>query len=108
MGTDPHFLDPLGHLQVAAQEWLRAVEEIQALDLPIVAVGGGGYELSCVPRMWAAAVMTLSGIEFGDRIPASIPSEWGMQTFADRDLPQPRNQGRSEAEATIDQLANSP
>ncbi|HXH61733.1 MAG TPA: hypothetical protein VNI20_10295, partial [Fimbriimonadaceae bacterium] len=24
MGTDPHFLDPLGHLQVAAQEWLGA------------------------------------------------------------------------------------
>jgi acetoin utilization protein AcuC len=108
MGTDPHFLDPLGHLQVAAQEWLRAVEHIKALGLPIVAVGGGGYELSCVPRMWAAAVMTLSGIEFEDRIPASIPSEWGMQTFADRELPQPRNQGRSEAEATIDQLANSP
>jgi acetoin utilization protein AcuC len=108
MGTDPHFLDPLGHLQVAAQEWLRAVEHIKALGQPLIAVGGGGYELSCVPRMWAAAVMTLSGIEFEERIPASIPSEWGMQTFADRDLPQPRSQGRAEAEAAIDQLANSP
>lgn len=105
MGTDPHFLDPLGHLQVAAQEWLEAVKIVQSLDLPIVAVGGGGYELSCVPRMWAAAVMALSSVPFDDGIPGSIPRDWGMRTFSDHKLPAPRNQGRAEAEKTIRHLS---
>lgn len=108
MGTDPHFLDPLGHLNVAAQEWLEAVRLVQSLGLPIVAVGGGGYELSCVPRMWASAVMTLSGVEYDDAIPTSIPREWGMKTFSDHELPQPRNQGRAEAERVIDSLTLDP
>ncbi len=105
MGTDPHFLDPLGHLQVAAQEWLEAVKDVMELGLPIVALGGGGYELSCVPRMWASAVMTLSGLEYDDAIPQSIPKEWGMTTFADRDLPLPRNHGRREAEVVVASLS---
>lgn len=104
MGTDAHFLDPLGHLQVAAQEWQEAVKMIQSLGLPIVAVGGGGYELSCVPRMWAAAVMTLSGVRHDDAIPNSIPNEWGMTTFSDPSLPQPRNVGRTEAEQVVTAL----
>lgn len=106
MGTDPHYLDPLGHLQVAAQEWLEAVRMVQSLGLPIVALGGGGYELTCVPRMWASAVMTLSGIEFADMAPASVPKGWGMTTFADPSVPQPRGQGRTEAESVIAALTS--
>jgi acetoin utilization protein AcuC len=108
MGTDPHFLDPLGHLQVAAQEWVEAVKRVQSLGLPIVAAGGGGYELSCVPRMWSAAVMTLCGIAYDDAIPDSVPREWGMATFADHALPQPRNQGREAAESVVARLASGP
>lgn len=103
MGTDPHFLDPLGHLQVAAQEWLAAVRLVRDLGLPIVAVGGGGYALECVPRMWASAVMTLSEIEFDDAIPTGVPHEWGMATFSDA-LPEPRDQGRIQAERTVHEL----
>ena len=103
MGTDAHFLDPLGHLQVAAQEWLSAVRSVRDLGLPIVAVGGGGYAQECVPRMWASAVMTLAGIEFGDDLPDAVPREWGMATFSD-ELPEPRSQGRAEAEAAVGSL----
>jgi acetoin utilization protein AcuC len=104
MGTDPHFLDPLGHLQVAAQEWLEAVKMVQSLGLPTVAVGGGGYELSCVPRMWASAVMTLSSVPYDDAIPTTVPREWGMGSFQDMGLPMPRNQGKAEAERAVASL----
>ena len=103
MGTDAHFLDPLGHLNVAAQEWLSAVLLVRELGLPVVALGGGGYAQECVPRMWAAAVMTLSGVEFVDELPVDVPREWGMATFSD-ELPEPRGQGRAEVEATIRSL----
>jgi acetoin utilization protein AcuC len=108
MGTDAHFLDPLGHLNVAAQEWLGAVMLVKSLGLPIVALGGGGYELSCVPRMWASAVMTLCGIDYDDAIPPSIPREWGMTTFSDPKLPHPRDRGRDEAANVIRSLRASP
>jgi acetoin utilization protein AcuC len=94
MGTDPHFLDPLGHLQVSAQDWVSAVRRIRDLGIPIVAVGGGGYNLKTVPRMWTAAVLTLLGRPFDDEIPPDLAEDWGMPTFFD---PEPPVQGKRAA-----------
>lgn len=71
MGTDTHVLDPLAHLCLTAQGWLEAVKDVQALGKPIVAVGGGGYNLTTVTRMWTLAVTTLAGIDVPDTVPAS-------------------------------------
>jgi len=101
MGTDPHYLDPLAHLRVAAQEWLEAVKLVKDLGLPMVAVGGGGYEITCVPRMWCAAVLGLMGIPFEDRVASTHAEEWRMPTFFDHQLPQPRGLGRDEAEQVV-------
>ncbi len=101
MGTDPHFSDPLGHLDVAAQEWLEAVKSIHRLQRPMVALGGGGYSETAVPRMWASAVLSLSGIAYDDTIPVAHNLNGHMQTFADPELPQPRGSGREEAERIV-------
>lgn len=101
MGTDPHYSDPLGHLDVAAQDWLEAVREIKALGIPIVAVGGGGYSPASVPRMWAAAVMILSNVEFEDRIPEAHDQDGKMRTFFDPNSQIPRGRGREEAERVV-------
>lgn len=100
MGTDPHFLDPLAHLQVAVQEWLGAVRAVRDLGLPIVAVGGGGYNLTTVPRMWAAAVLTLMRLE----VPHDLPAGYDSGTFLDPELPQPRRQGEEEAHRSLRRL----
>lgn len=71
MGTDAHTLDPLAHLCLTAQGWLEAVKDVQSLGKPIVAVGGGGYNMATVSRMWTLAVTTLAGIEIPDEVPAS-------------------------------------
>ncbi len=104
MGCDPHFNDPLGHLKVSAQEWLGAVETVGHLGIPIVACGGGGYAMQNVPRMWVSAILKLSGIEHPDKIPDLVPSEWGMTTFSDPVLPEPRNANRQEAEQVVEQV----
>ncbi len=101
MGTDAHTLDPLGHLDLVAQEWLEAVRLVRDTGLPIVALGGGGYDMTTVPRMWVAAVLTLLRTPFDDDIPYDLPPEWGLTTFSDRDLPSPRNRHRAEAEVTV-------
>jgi acetoin utilization protein AcuC len=96
MGTDAHFSDPLGLLQAAAQDWLAAVRLAQELGVPLVAVGGGGYEITAVPRMWASACLQLMGIPFADEIPEPFASEWGMLAYADSEPPGGRGQEAAE------------
>jgi acetoin utilization protein AcuC len=100
MGTDAHYLDPLAHIRCTAQEWLEAVREIKDEDIPIVAVGGGGYEITCVPRMWTAACLTLGRVAFDDRLP-DFAEQWGMTTYSDAQLPQPRESGRDHAQKVV-------
>ncbi len=104
MGCDPHFTDPLGHLNVTAQEWLEAVRLIKSVDVPMVVCGGGGYDLRNVARMWAAACMTLEDIEFGPELPAKWQRELRMPSYFDASLPVPRERGRAYAERRIQEL----
>ncbi len=85
MGCDAHTKDPLGHLEVSVQHWLGAVAHVKAQGLPVTALGGGGYHLPNVPRMWVAGCLTLMGREFGPEIPLDIPRDWGMFTYLDKD-----------------------
>lgn len=104
MGTDAHYLDRLGHLSLVAQEWLGAALAVRALGLPIVALGGGGYTLSTVPRMWVAACLTLGDVEFDDALPEHLAAEMEVDRFFDDALPQPREQGRMAAEQVVAEL----
>jgi acetoin utilization protein AcuC len=104
MGTDSHWLDPLARVENSAQEWLAAVEGVQKLGKPIVALGGGGYNLTTVPRMWAAACLTLAGLEFENAIPADLAEAWGTPTFFDPEPLEPRGCGRLHAEQVVEWL----
>ncbi|HRJ26209.1 MAG TPA: hypothetical protein PLO61_01715 [Fimbriimonadaceae bacterium] len=104
MGTDPHFADPLGHLMVRAQDWWAAIADVRDLGVPIVAVGGGGYNLSTVPRMWAGAVLTLLGRDIPERIPDPWASAWDVEHFADPDRPCPADAGEAAAQTVLETL----
>jgi acetoin utilization protein AcuC len=104
MGTDAHHLDPLGHLRCLQQHWLGAVRRVKAMALPIVAIGGGGYNLTTVPRMWTSACLTLGGVEYDDWLPDDLASEWDIPTYSD---PQPASllgTGQYDADATVEWL----
>lgn len=88
MGTDTHELDPLAHLCLTAQGWLEAVKDVRDLGKPIVAIGGGGYNLTTVPRMWTLAVAALARVDLPDEIPASYPHRGaGLHTLTDHAPP---------------------
>lgn len=103
LGTDTHAQDPLGHIRSNAQSWLSAVRRTKQLGIPIVAVGGGGYNLSTVPRMWSAACLTLGGVEFEDQLPTDLADQWGVRSFYDGALGE-HGVGREYAEGVIDWL----
>lgn len=107
-GTDSHFADPLGHLNVMAQDWLAAIKDIKALGLPMVVTGGGGYNLQTVPRMWVASILTLSDIDFENRIPEDLADAWDMPYFFDLGHPGPVDFGQSEAQEVIAEVGRIP
>lgn len=104
MGTDTHSSDPLAHLKVTVQEWIQAVETIRDLNTPIVALGGGGYNRQAVPRMWAAAVITLLGLEVPPTIPSKFAEVHGVENFFDASLPGPREAGIATMRETVEWL----
>lgn len=107
MGTDAHATDPLAHLRLTAREWLGAVARVGELGLPTVAVGGGGYQLDNVPRMWAAATLTLLGRDVPERLPEDLTGPWGRAGTFDDEIPEPRGVGLKEAEAAVSALGRA-
>lgn len=102
MGCDAHFADPLGHLQVTTQDWWKAVRIVRDVGLPTVAVGGGGYELKNVPRMWAGASLILLGQEIPDVMPKDLDPNWELKHWQDPLIPQ--TSGEEEAMNAVNAL----
>lgn len=87
MGADVHYTDPLAHLALTTQGWLRAVQWVVEQNVPIVATGGGGYSLTAVTRMWAMALATLKGVPVPNQIPPQFALYDEVQTLHDSILP---------------------
>lgn len=102
LGTDTHWQDPLGHVLGSAQSWLGAVRRIRDLNLPTVVVGGGGYNLTTVPRMWTSACLELGRIPYDDALPADLAEQWGIPTFEDP-FP-PLGSGQAAADEVVNHL----
>jgi acetoin utilization protein AcuC len=108
MGTDAHLLDPLAQIRCTAQEWVAAVERIRDLGIPVVALGGGGYNLTTVPRMWAAACLSLVRHELeGGEVPEPFATDWDMPLFFDEEMPAPRRTGIEHAERAVKWLEHN-
>ena len=80
VGADGHYADPLTHLGLTSRGWLSLAQSVIALGKPVIALGGGGYNLDTVARLWTLLYGALSGQTFPDTLhDTSEPSN------ADRD-----------------------
>lgn len=77
LGADTHFSDPLAHLQVSTHGYLQAVRRLLELCPRVVALGGGGYNLSSVTRMWVLAYAAMLGLDLPDTIPQGYRDRYG-------------------------------
>lgn len=76
-GTDAHASDPLTHLELTTESYEHAGSGFDAIsrrwcDGRWVAVGGGGYDLTSVPRIWTLMFAALSR----RRADNALPEEW--------------------------------
>ena len=73
VGADGHYLDPLAHLGLTSRGWLGLAVAVIGLGRPTIALGGGGYHLEAVARLWSLLYGALAGLDFGGLHDAEAP-----------------------------------
>jgi acetoin utilization protein AcuC len=75
LGIDGHRTDPLTHLALSVDGFAEAVRRILGLAPRLVALGGGGYDLSNVARAWTAAWALMNGVALPPALPSAFVTE---------------------------------
>lgn len=89
LGVDSFETDPLTHLSLTTNSFEKMVSAFRSFNIPWVALGGGGYDLSNVARAWTLAWASMNDIEPPVNIPAEFLQQNGdiFRSKALRDLP---------------------
>jgi acetoin utilization protein AcuC len=72
LGIDGHRTDPLTHLALSVDGFAEAVRRILELAPRLVALGGGGYDLSNVARAWTVAWALINGVTLSPTLPPAF------------------------------------
>lgn len=75
LGADALFGDVVADLGMSLREFERCVTRFRRLDLPWLALGGGGYNVGNVVRAWTLAW----GVMLNEDLPNEIPPSWSTQ-----------------------------
>ncbi|HEX5323946.1 MAG TPA: acetoin utilization protein AcuC [Capsulimonadaceae bacterium] len=97
VGADAHWEDPLAHLALTSFGWLSLVEKVIALDKPLIALGGGGYNQKTVARLWTLLQAAMAGVLLPDQTPATYSAEWGISHLHDEEKPHLSDADREQA-----------
>ena len=92
LGVDTHHQDPLTHLCCTTRGYIAVVNEIAKRTPKWIAIGGGGYDLTVVPRAWTLAFARMARQEPPTRIPESQASYYasGDEPVSLHDIDGPR------------------
>jgi acetoin utilization protein AcuC len=88
LGIDSYHSDPLTHLQLTSRGYVETVRELAQLDIPWLALGGGGYDLSAVARCWTLAYGVMLDVEWPDQIPSAFQQQHGVSHLRDTEAPE--------------------
>ncbi len=97
LGVDTHYLDPLAHFLLTTAAHVRVIETLKSLAPRWLALGGGGYNVTVVPRAWTLAYGVMSGQTFADELPPAYAQRYEPGTL--RDGQQPRADSNAVAHA---------
>jgi acetoin utilization protein AcuC len=72
IGADTFRTDPLTRLEITTHSYCDIINKIRALRIPLVALGGGGYDMMNTARAWTLAWAIMNGVELNPRLPPSF------------------------------------
>lgn len=100
LGADTLSGDPLAHLQLTNNTYVQIINHLLASGKPIVATGGGGYNVENTVRAWSLAWTVFSGADDHVDLSAAMggvmmeSTDW-QGGFRDRELPVADQQRQS-------------
>lgn len=115
LGADGLVGDPLAHLNLTNNTYAHIIDYLMSLEKPILAAGGGGYNISNTVRAWALAWSIFAGAGDGEDMNLGVggimleTTDW-VGRLRDRILPTEAAQREfvdSAIEATIEAVKNS-
>jgi acetoin utilization protein AcuC len=105
LGVDAHWLDPLTHLALTSRGFEALFQRLQRLAPRWLAVGGGGYDPTVVPRLWTLAWAVMSGQTLPDELPPSLAPAYHPPLLRDARpapvSPTQQEQARAAAEQVV-------
>ncbi len=90
LGVDSLRGDPLTSLGYTTNGFLHSVEAFKSVEIPWLALGGGGYNVGNVARAWTLGWAAMNGVEPPDEIPDSwnrVAARYGVRLERLRDEP---------------------
>jgi acetoin utilization protein AcuC len=87
LGVDTHYRDPLANLALTTAGHEALFRELAGLAGRWLALGGGGYDVSVVPRSWALAVGVMAGQEWPQPLPDEYRARYGGEGLRDVEAP---------------------
>ena len=88
MGADAYVTDPLTHLALSTHGYDAVVRRLGAMGYPMLAFGGGGYDLDATARCWTLAYGSMVGREWPDELPSGVDAYLTSLHLRDAVLPQ--------------------
>jgi acetoin utilization protein AcuC len=108
LGVDTHYLDPLSHLMLTTEGYTEVLREFKGLALKWLALGGGGYDMGAVARLWTLAYGVMINREWSNDIPLRFQEQYGLKKLKDKDKPnissKTRQQARGFAQASVKEV----
>ena len=110
-GADGHANDLLAHLRLTTNMYIEVVSKMHDLahdlcDGRFLLLGGGGYTLANVPRVWALAFATLADVKLNSEIPEDWAREFRKLTGEDspNELHDQRTKDDSKTTGEVDKV----
>jgi acetoin utilization protein AcuC len=100
LGVDTFHSDPLSDLELTTEGFCMMVETLRDMNIPWVALGGGGYDVPNVPRAWTLAWSIMNDRPLSNDLPDIY-----LETAAHARFPD--NTGRSLRDAPIAALGST-
>lgn len=81
IGADAFRTDPLTRLELTTHSYAYIMRKLQALAIPWVALGGGGYDLMNTARAWTIAWGAMNKVALPPRLPAGFINKIQQQAY---------------------------
>lgn len=86
LGADTFRTDPLTRLEITTHSYTYILKKINALKIPWVAMGGGGYDLMNTARAWTIAWGVMNNVSLPVKLPDTFIAQISLMGFPHRML----------------------